>query len=125
VANADTVVSHEDIEQAVEEIVRQFAPERVLLFGSYAYGEPTPDSDVDLLVTMDMDVRPVDQAVAIRQAVRFPFPLDLLVRTPQQIEERLQLNDPFFKEVLTRGVLLYEATNTGVGREGRRRSGSR
>jgi predicted nucleotidyltransferase len=114
---APAPVSREEICRAVERIVALFAPRQVLLFGSYAYGEPTPDSDVDLLVTMNTDLRPVDQAVAIRDAIEFPFPLDLLVRSPAQIEQRLALGDRFFREILDRGVVLYEATYAGVDRQ--------
>jgi predicted nucleotidyltransferase len=99
------------IEHIVHEIALRFRPRRVILFGSYAYGHPTPDSDVDLLVVMDTPMRAVDQAVAIREAVDFPFPTDLLVRTPQQLEERLAMNDAFLKEITSRGIVLYEATD--------------
>ena len=72
----------------------------VWLFGSFAHGTPTSDSDVDLLVAMDTALRNVQQAVEIRKAVAFPFPVDLLVRTPKQIAERLVLGDGFFRHVL-------------------------
>ncbi len=108
---AQLPTSHAEIQRVVDEVVRRFWPLRVVLFGSYAYGQPTSDSDVDLLVTMETPLRAVDQAVAIRDAVEFPFPTDLLVRTPRQIEERLAMGDPFLKEVLARGVVLYEAAD--------------
>lgn len=98
-----------DIQQTVQQIVRRFHPRKVFLFGSYAYGKPTSDSDVDLLITMDTPLRGVDQAVEIRKAVDLPFPTDLLVRTPQQIAERLALGDTFLREVVTKGIVLYEA----------------
>ena len=82
---------------------------KIILFGSYAYGEPSPDSDVDLLVTMSTALRPVDQAVEIRTVVDFPFPVDLLVRTPEQLSERLRLGDPFFHEIIEKGIVLHEA----------------
>jgi predicted nucleotidyltransferase len=103
-----------DIQQVVQQIVERFHPQKVFLFGSHAYGEPTPDSDVDLLVTMETPLRNVDQAVEIRKEVDFPFPADLLVRTPQQIAERLALGDVFLREVLTKGLVLYEASDAGV-----------
>jgi predicted nucleotidyltransferase len=104
-----------EIQQVVQQIVERFRPQRVILFGSYAGGTPTADSDVDLLVTMETPLPNVEQAVAIRRAVDFPFPTDLLVRTPQQIAERLALGDVFLREVLTRGIVLYEAVDAGVG----------
>ena len=99
------------IQRVADEIVRRFRPRRIILFGSHAYGSPTPDSDVDLLVAMDTQLRTVDQAVAIREAVDLPFPADLLVRTPRQIEERLAMGDQFLAEILSRGIVLYEAAD--------------
>jgi len=78
---------------------------------------PTSDSDVDLLVAMDTSLRNVQQEVEIRKAVDFPFPVDLLVRTPEQIAKRLALGDGFFHEVLTKGVVLHEATDARVESE--------
>lgn len=103
-----------DIRQVVERIVARFRPRKVVLFGSYAGGTPSPDSDVDLLVEMETRLRSVEQAVAIRRAVDFPFPTDLLVRTPQQIAERLALGDAFWRDVVTKGIVLYEAADVGV-----------
>jgi len=103
-----------DIQQVVAQIVERFHPQKVLLFGSYAYGEPTSDSDVDLLIVMETPLRGVEQAVEIRKAVDFPFPADLLVRTPQQITERLALGDVFLREVITRGMMLYETSDARV-----------
>ena len=110
-----TSVTVRDIEAVVARIVGHFHPRTVVLFGSYAYGAPTADSDVDLLVVMDTPLRNVEQAVEIRKAVDFPFPVDLLVRTPEQIAERAALGDVFVREVLTRGLALYEANNPRMG----------
>lgn len=107
--------TREDIQQVVARIAAQFHPRQVILFGSHAHGEPTADSDVDLLVTMETSLPSVEQAVAIRRGIDLPFATDLLVRTPQQIEERLALGDVFIREVLTKGVVLYEAADAGVG----------
>jgi len=104
-----------DIRQAVQQIVERFKPLKVILFGSYAGGEPTADSDVDLLVIMETPLQNVEQAVAIRRAVGFPFATDLLVRTPRQIAERLALGDVFLREVVTKGIVLYEAVDARVG----------
>ena len=97
------------IRTIAETIGRTFHPEKVVLFGSHAYGRPHRDSDVDLFIIMETKLRPVEQAVAIRQALDCPFPLDLLVRTPEQIKERLRLGDYFMSDILRRGVVLYEA----------------
>jgi predicted nucleotidyltransferase len=100
------------LQTLAKDIARKFHPQRIILFGSYAYGQPTRESDVDLLVIMQTTLRPIEQAVAIRQAVNTPFPMDLLVRTPEQIESRLSLGDYFFKEIVSRGRVLYEADHT-------------
>ena len=106
-------VSRNIIQQVADEIVQRFHPQMVVLFGSYAYGTPTRDSDVDLLVMMETQLSNVEQAVEIRKAVDFPFPTNLLVRTPQQLEERLAKGDIFLQEIMTKGVRLYEAAARG------------
>ncbi len=110
-------MSRSSIDRAARQIAERFSPKQIVLFGSYARGQATPDSDVDLLVLMDTSLRPVDQAVEIRGAVQFPFPVDLLVRTPGQIEERLSLGDSFIQEILAEGIVLYEAANAGMDRQ--------
>lgn len=110
------------LEEVIKEIVDRFHPEKIILFGSYAYGEPQEDSDVDILIIMNTNLRPVEQAVEIRRQADFPFPVDLLVRTPEQVLERVELGDPFFKEILSRGKVYYEAHNEGVDRESRRKN---
>lgn len=97
------------IEDVGRQIGERFHPERVILFGSYAEGQPTEDSDVDLLVVMPTDGSPADQSVEIRLAVRPPFPMDLLVRTPEKVRERLEMGDSFMRRILEEGRLLYEA----------------
>jgi uncharacterized protein len=114
---SSTTVTVADIQHVVDQIVERFHPHRVWLFGSFAYGTPTPNSDVDLLIEMDTALRSVQQAVEIRKAIDFPFPVDLLVRTPTQIAARLALGDVFFREVLTKGVVLYETTDARVESE--------
>jgi predicted nucleotidyltransferase len=111
-----TTATERDIAEVVAQIVEHFHPQQVVLFGSYASGTSTPDSDVDLLVVMETPLRNVEQAVEIRKAVDFPFPVDLLVRTPQHIAERVTLGDVFLREVLTKGVILYATNDAGMGR---------
>ena len=97
------------IEEIARQIVKGFHPQKIILFGSYAYGVPGVDSDVDLLITMNTNRRPLDEAVEIRKAIRFPFPVDLMVRTPQEFSKRLTMGDPFIREIQERGKVLYEA----------------
>jgi len=114
-AELRTLPTLAEIQRVVDRIVARFHPRKVFLFGSYAGGTPTADSDVDLLVAMETALPNVEQAVAIRREVDFSFPTDLLVRTPRQIAERLALGDVFMREVVTKGIVLYEAPDPGVG----------
>ena len=112
------------IRRLTNQIVDQFRPERVVLFGSYAYGRPTRESDVDLLVVMHAS-NETNQAVRIRLAVNHPFPLDLIVRTPQNLRSRLAWGDWFLREVTSHGKVLYAKADGRVGPEGRGRRGRR
>jgi predicted nucleotidyltransferase len=100
---------HDQIEKFVNEIVQKFDPVRVILFGSYASDQTSPGSDVDLLVVMDFEGRPQLQAFKIRKEIQRSFPLDLIVRKPFEIEQRLAEGDFFLKEVLKDGKVLYES----------------
>jgi len=103
------MVTRRQIREYVTEIAREFRPRRIILFGSYAYGKPTRDSDVDLLVIMPHRGCGADKATEIRLRVRAPFPMDLMVRTPQKIRRRLAWRDCFIQEVMEKGKVLYEA----------------
>lgn len=100
-------------------IARQFKPEKIILFGSYANGHPTPDSDVDLMVIMKHDRSNVLMANEIRKSIRRQFPLDLFVRRPQDIISRLEMDDWFIRDIVERGEVLYEASNSRVDQVGR------
>src|SRR6266852_515769 len=99
-------------------IAEEFQPDRIILFGSYAYGTPHEDSDVDLLVVMPARNQH-DQAVRIRWRLAAPFPLDLIVRTPKQMAWRLHEGESFTTAIVTKGKLLYEKNDPGVGQKGR------
>jgi predicted nucleotidyltransferase len=100
------------IRAVVEQIAERFQPEKIILFGSYAYGQPKPESDVDLLVVMETPLRNREQAVQIARAIDYHFGLDLLVRSPQQLAERLALGDFFLQEVIEKGRVLYARPDT-------------
>jgi uncharacterized protein len=102
------------------QIAEKFHPEKIILFGSRAYGTPHADSDVDLLVVMPAR-NELDQALKIRLALDTPFPLDLLVRKPSEFKWRLEEGESFTTEIVTRGKVLYEAGHSGVGPKGRGR----
>jgi predicted nucleotidyltransferase len=91
-----------------DEIVAKFQPQKIILFGSHAYGTPSTDSDVDLLVLMDTPLRNRQQAVQIALAIDYHFGLDLLVRNPQEFERRIALGDFFLRDIATKGKVLYE-----------------
>jgi predicted nucleotidyltransferase len=97
------------IQQVSDEIARRFQPERIILFGSYAYGTPTEDSDVDLLVVMPFEGRKSKQAIEIRRAVYAGFAMDLIPITPENLKYRLGVEDFFLREVVDKGKVLYEA----------------
>ena len=101
-------------------VAERFHPERIILFGSYAYGRPHADSDVDILVVMPARNQ-IDQAVRIELACEPCFPLDIIVRTPENMRWRLEEGDSFLREITSRGKILYEKADEGVGAK----SGSR
>ena len=102
------MINRNKIRKYAREIGRQFHPDRIILFGSYARNSAEEDSDVDILVIMDHDnPRNVDQAIAIQLKVDAPFPMDLIVKRPSDISKRLSMNDTFLKSVLQEGQVLY------------------
>ncbi len=109
--NARQRIPQGTIEDIVHQIAQQFQPEQIILFGSYAYGQPRQESDVDLLVVMDTPLKETDQAVRICQAIDYHFGLDLIVRKPDALARRLALGDPFLHEVVSQGKVLYERTH--------------
>jgi uncharacterized protein len=104
-----------DIQLLSRQIAEKFEPERIILFGSHASGQPNEDSDVDLLVILPFDGMPVEKAIEIRRAIKFPFPLDLLARTSEQVQQRLEMGDFFIQDILQNGHILYEANHTRMG----------
>lgn len=112
------MVKRSEIRRYAREVNKKFSPERIILFGSYANGQPDVDSDVDLLVVMDHPGRNVDQAFAIRKAIRRDFPLDLVVRTPAEVRRRLRQKDTFLTAVCTTGKTLHDRRSQRMGKQG-------
>jgi predicted nucleotidyltransferase len=110
------------IRRFARRIAERFDPEKIILFGSFAYGTPHEDSDVDLLVVMPAREE-LTKAAHIQLAFERVFPLDLLVRTPQRFQRRLAEGDAFLREVVDKGIVLYEKRNPRVGPQGRTRLG--
>src|SRR5262249_27082619 len=108
------------IRRFARHVSERFRPDKIILFGSYAYGTPHADSDVDILVVMPAR-NELDQAVRLRLAVDYNFPLDLVVRSPKNLSSRLAAGDSFLKEIVTRGKVLYEKNGPRMGAKGRGR----
>ena len=112
------MVAMETIGEYSQRIGREFHAQRVVLFGSHARGAATEDSDVDLLVVMPFEGRATEQAVRISNRLEHRFPIDVLVRTPEEIRQRLAWNDVFLREITEKGEVLYESRDAGVGGQG-------
>src|ERR1700680_4209546 len=102
------------IRGVAREVAERFRPEKIILFGSYAYGQPHADSDVDILVVMPAR-NEIDQAVRIDRVIDPLFPLDLIVCTPKNIAWRLKEGDSFLGEIMTKGKVLYEKVDGPMG----------
>jgi predicted nucleotidyltransferase len=111
------MISRGTIRKFTDEVARRFKPRKIILFGSYAYGKPSDHSDVDLLVVMPYDRRKGRMSLKIRQAMDYDFPLDLLVRTPAELRQRLQWGDCFIQEILSNEKVLYEGAHARVGKK--------
>jgi len=96
------------IRQLCSRIVREFKPEKIILFGSHAYGRPTPESDLDVMVVMQFEGDPLEQAVKMLNRLNVLLPIDLLVRTPEQIQQRLEMGDSFMRDIIEHGKVMYE-----------------
>ena len=103
------MVTQEEIQKVAQQIAEEFRPERVILFGSYAYGVPNADSDVDIFVVMPHEGRTFHKAAEIEHRIRPPFPTDILVRSPEELRRRLDLGDFFLCEIVQKGKTLYQS----------------
>jgi predicted nucleotidyltransferase len=108
------------IRRFARQVAERFHPDKVILFGSYAYGTPHADSDVDILVVMPCRNQ-LDQAVKIELECDPPFPLDIIVRTPHSMKWRLAEGESFLTEVTTKGKVLHEKNHARVGPKSRKR----
>ncbi len=104
------MIEQPDIEALASRIAAEFHPQRIVLFGSRAYGTPRPDSDVDLLVVMACEGSHIEKAAEILTRVHpGTYPIDLVIRTPEEMVWRYKFGDPLIREVVDRGRVLYEA----------------
>lgn len=103
------------LSEIVEKLKSEYKPLKIILFGSYAYGNPRDDSDIDLLILKNTDKRRVDRFVWVKRIIYNPnhkIPVSPLVYTPDELEERLRMGDDFIKEIIQKGVILYEGAGS-------------
>jgi predicted nucleotidyltransferase len=112
------------IRRFAHRVAERFDPEKIVLFGSFAYGTPHEYSDVDLLVVMRAS-NEINQAIRITLAFDREFPLDLIVRTPERLRHRLAEGDCFLSDILGQGIVVYEKRNPILDKKSRRRSARR
>ena len=99
------------LSEIVERLKSEYKPQRIILFGSYAYGKPREGSDIDLLILKNTRKRKVDRFVEVKRIIYNPnrkIPVSPLVYTPKELEERLRIGDDFIKEIIQKGIVLYE-----------------
>jgi predicted nucleotidyltransferase len=100
------------IDDVVRQIAEKFHPQKIILFGSYARGNPRPESDVDLLVVMETKLKPVQQEIEICKKLDYEFGMDLLVYTPKILAERITLGDSFLREIVRDGKVVHESVGS-------------
>ncbi len=102
-------VKNQQIQEIADKIAEKFKPEKIILFGSYAWGKPTKDSDVDLFIIEKSDKSRRERQLELRSFLfGSPFPYDILAYTPEESEKRIQVGDFFIKNILNKGKILYE-----------------
>src|SRR5512138_1662810 len=106
-----SMITRTKIRKFARQVAKQFNPHKIILFGSYAYGKPTEDSDVDMLVIMSFKGRNPEKATEIWMATKPNFPIDIMVRKPEELKKRLAMGDFFLREITEKGEILYEAAN--------------
>jgi predicted nucleotidyltransferase len=98
------------IDDVVRRIVADYRPDRIILFGSHAYGEPDEESDIDLLIIKETDEPPMQRWMQVKRLLRDRtrrVSIAPLIYTKREIEERLRLRDFFIRDVLEKGIVVY------------------
>jgi len=104
----------EVIKKIVDILIKEYHPDKIILFGSYLYGKPTEDSDVDLLIIKETDKKrrvEIDRFVEVQSLIyseEARIPVSPIVLTKEELEERLSIGDDFIEEIITKGKVLYE-----------------
>lgn len=103
------MTKQKEIKKIADAIAKKYKPEKIILFGSYAWGKPTKDSDVDLFVVKESKIKRLDRERNLRMMLfgkKFP-PMDILVYTPEELDKRIEIQDFFIKDILEQGKVLY------------------
>ena len=99
------MTTKEIVLDVVSKIKNQFKPQKIILFGSYAWGNPTEDSDIDLFIIMESSLRRDKRALQVQKMFsQRTFPLDIIVYTPEEVKQSLERRNPFIKEIMSQGV---------------------
>ena len=109
------------IRELTTRIVQEFQPKRVILFGSYARGNPRPDSDVDLLLLLPFEGKGFRKSLEILNRVNPRFAVDLIARRPDDTARRYREADPLIREALDHGQVLHERSDEAMARQSGRR----
>lgn len=110
------MISRGTIANIIIKIAEYFNPEEIIVFGSYAWGKPNKDSDLDLFVVMDSTERPIKRAASIRHILKDRYvPMDIIVRTPEEIKHRVEIGDPFIRKILRDGQVVYARDRARMG----------
>jgi predicted nucleotidyltransferase len=114
-----TAQARQDLERLLSKLIVGYAPQQVFLFGSHVYGEPDQHSDLDLLIVKETTKTPFQRRVEVGRIVQDKSrrtPIQSLVITPQELEERIQRGDPFLTEIVEKGEVLYDAERVEAAR---------
>ncbi len=103
------MIKQKEIQSVVKRIAESYKPEKIYLFGSFAWGKPTKDSDVDLFIIKNTEARHLDRDKTVRRIINRELPADLLIYTPQETQRRLGIGDFFIRNILQKGKILYES----------------
>ena len=103
------------LNEIVGKIANAFNPEKIIIFGSHAYREPTEKSDIGILAIMETTKREIERMVAVDKLLRDyhkKIDLDTLVKTPAEVKHRLEIGDPFISEIISKGKVLAHGKTT-------------
>lgn len=102
------MVTNKEIDKVINLIVTNVNPDKIVLFGSYAYGDPNEDSDLDLLIIKDMEVEKYKRGREIRKYLRGTrIPIDLLIYSNKEVNELKDDKTAFISQILEKGRVLY------------------